>query len=81
MKSFVFITSEGFTFQPNSTAEEPDIENCQVVGFADGFDERNAFENLIKENSYLIETMFDELTVYELKRIANQKGRKNFYIS
>lgn len=33
MKHFVSITTEGFTFQPDFESIEPDIENCQVLGF------------------------------------------------
>ena len=67
MKSYIFITAEGYTFQPESTSIEPDIENCQVVGFAKGKDPQQAFQNLIQENSNLLETTFDELICYELK--------------
>ena len=34
MKSYIFITTEGFTYQPGSESPEPDVENCQVIGFA-----------------------------------------------
>ncbi|OGF63677.1 MAG: hypothetical protein A2Y62_02185 [Candidatus Fischerbacteria bacterium RBG_13_37_8] len=39
---------------------EPDIENCQVVGFASGVNEEEAFERLIEKNEYIIETRFNE---------------------
>lgn len=67
MKSFVFITVEGYTFQPNSESLEPDIENCQVIGFAQGKNDKEAFNNLIQENSYLLYTTFDKLICLELK--------------
>ncbi|MDT8302174.1 MAG: hypothetical protein RQ760_11870 [Sedimentisphaerales bacterium] len=67
MKSYIFITAEGYTFQPESESIEPDIENCQVIGFAKGEYPKQAFENLIQENSNLLETAFDELICYELK--------------
>jgi hypothetical protein len=35
MKDFIFITFEGYTFQPNSNSDIPDIENMQVVGFSE----------------------------------------------
>jgi hypothetical protein len=50
MNSYIFITTEGYTYQPGSESIEPDIENCQVIGFAHGVDEQNAFKNLIAEN-------------------------------
>lgn len=67
MKKFVFITREGFTFQPNSEGAEPDIENCQVIGFSDGATSKEAFSTLIKDNRYLLNTTFNELVCYELK--------------
>jgi len=47
MKSYIFITTEGDTFQPGSVSSEPDIENCQVIGFAKGIDTAQAFETLV----------------------------------
>ena len=48
MKNYIFITEEGITYQPNSTSPEPDIENCQVIGFAKGNNGDEAFKNLKK---------------------------------
>jgi hypothetical protein len=67
INSYIFITTEGHTFQPNSDTIEPDIENCQVIGFANGLNSQQAFENLIQDNSYLSQTTFNELICYELK--------------
>lgn len=67
MKSYIFITEEGFTYQPNSESPEPDIENCQVIGFAEGNSPEEAFDNLIAENGYLLGTNFDEIICYELR--------------
>lgn len=81
MKSFIFITTEGFTYQPNSESIEPDIENCQVVGFAEGKDLEEAFGNLIAENEYLREINFNEIIGYELKYKNYHKFSKTFYIN
>ncbi|MDH4227254.1 MAG: hypothetical protein OEV59_05825 [Deltaproteobacteria bacterium] len=70
MKSFIFTTAEGYTFSPNSKTSAPDIENCQVLGFAEGASAEDAFDNLIKENSYLTQVGFDILEAYELKQQA-----------
>ncbi len=67
MKSYIFITDEGHTFQPNTEAIEPDIENCQVIGFAEGLNPQQAFENLIRNNSYLSQTTFNKIICYELE--------------
>ena len=60
-KHYIFLTTEGSTFQPDSTFIEPDIENIQVIGFASGNEARDAFEQLLKENAYLVKTNFDEI--------------------
>lgn len=66
MKSYIFITSEGYTFQPDSDSSTPDIENCQVLGFGSGVDPDEAFRNFLKDNEFLLETSFDEVTALEL---------------
>jgi len=81
MKSYIFINTEGYTFQPESESIEPDIENCQVVGFAQGNDEKHAFENLIRENDYLLESTFDELICFELKHTDYFKHKAYFYLN
>lgn len=74
MNSYIFITTEGYTFQPGSQSVEPDIENCQVMGLVHGLDANQAFENLIRENDYLLETSFDELICYELNEPGFRRG-------
>jgi hypothetical protein len=78
MRHFIFITSEGHTYQPNTDATEPDIENCQVIGRVSGETTKEAFENLLKENTNLLETTFDEIICLELK---SQVFREHFYLS
>lgn len=58
---YIFLTTEGITFQPNSKSLEPDIENLQVIGYGDGNTPEEAFEDLIKKNNYLLETTFNEI--------------------
>ncbi len=77
MKNYIFLTVEGLTFQPDSECLEPDIENLQVIGFAKGKDSENAFQNLIKENEYLLKTNFDEMFCYEL--VSNYDKNKSYY--
>ena len=68
MNSYIFITTEGYTYQPGSEAVKPEIENCQVIGFSQGKDERQAFENLVAENGYLLGTTFDQIRCFEFKK-------------
>ena len=80
MRDFIFLTTEGFTFQPESEEAEPDIENCQVIGFAKGKNSKDAYKNLIKENDYFLETTFDEIFTYELVK-DYRKNRDYFFMS
>ncbi len=70
MKDFIFITFEGYTFQPNSNSDIPDIENMQVVGFSKGLNSKEAFENLKIKSSYLLETTFNEIISIDLKFVS-----------
>jgi hypothetical protein len=81
MKSYIFITTEGDTFQPGSVSSEPDIENCQVIGFAKGIETVQAFETLVRENSYLLATAFDEVICLELKHADCLKHKTYFHLS
>jgi hypothetical protein len=66
MKQYIFLTTEGTTFQPNSTGSEPDIENMQVIGFAGGDTVHDAAIKLVGLNAYLANTNFDEIFAIQL---------------
>ena len=68
MKGFIFLTKEGHTFQPGSTAIEPDIDNLQVLGFGNGVDLEQAFKNFLIENKWLSRTTFQEVICIELRK-------------
>lgn len=78
MKSYIFLTAEGYTYQPESESFEPDVENMQVPGFAKGENEQEAFANFIAENQWLLETTFDEVTCMELMNNEYEKHAKHF---
>jgi hypothetical protein len=67
MRHFIFLTEEGYTFQPNSESDISDIENLQVLGTASEEDEKKAFDNFVKENEYLLDTDFENVITMELK--------------
>ncbi|GAH66942.1 unnamed protein product [marine sediment metagenome] len=67
MKKYIFITDEGFTFQPDNDDYEPDIENMQVIGFGEGNTADDAMENMIQENPYLRDTKFNKVIGMEVK--------------
>lgn len=77
---YIFLSQEGFTFQPGSEEAEPDIDNLQVIGFASGICPEKAFSKLLKKNSYLIKTSFDELICLKLAEGAEEEKRY-FHIS
>lgn len=66
MNKYIFITNEGYTYQPNSTSPEPDCENAQVLGIATGDNENDAFKNLLEQNEYLKDSNFNEIYCYKL---------------
>ncbi len=76
MGRYIFITDEGFTFQPGSEDCEPDIENMQVIGFGEGSNAKEAFTNLINTNPYLKETSFNKVAGIEIAG----KTRAIFYL-
>ena len=61
MNYYIFLTSEGHTFQPNSSSQEEDIHNLQVLGIAKGLSQEEAFYNLLASNPHLNETSFNEV--------------------
>ncbi len=54
MNSYIFLTDEGYTFQPETEKEPVEIENLQVIGTAKGTDANTAYRNLLAENPQLV---------------------------
>jgi len=79
MGRYIWLTTEGFTFQANSEIILPDIENAQVVGFSSGNDTDEAFLNLLKNEPWLIETNFDEIICYLLDKNF-EKSKRYYYL-
>jgi hypothetical protein len=79
IKQFIFLTSEGITYQPILHGDDRDIvENLQVVGFASGENAEQAFCNLVSENLWLKELSFKNIFSYPLcndyeKQITDHK--------
>lgn len=51
MDHYIFLTDEGYIFQPDSEGELREIENLQVIRSAQGADADEAYRNLLSENS------------------------------
>jgi len=80
LKKYIFLTKEGYTYEPKTQSIEPDIENLQVAGFALGVNPDDAFKFLITENEYLLQTKFDEIFCYALDD-HYEASKKYFYLS
>ncbi len=80
MKAFIFVTAEGYTYQPLSESVEPDIENLQVLGFAKGESAESAFSQLLADNARLTATSFDEVACFELAHQDFEKWAAFFRI-
>jgi hypothetical protein len=72
-KKYIFITSEGFTYQPKNETAEPDIENMQVLGFGEGITVKKALDNMLAENDYLLKTNFCEAIAIELRGTKQER--------
>ena len=77
MNNYIFLTDEGYTFQPDSESETPDIENLQVIGFASGTTAEKAYKNILVTYPYLKRTTFNNIFCYKLDD-QYEESRKNF---
>ena len=68
MNNYIFLTDEGYTFQPETGDEPMEIENLQVIGFAKGIDGNDAYRNLLAENPQLQKTSFQRIFCYQLDK-------------
>ena len=50
MKKFMFYTMDGYT----QDTELNETNNCQLLGFSNGKDVNDAYNNLVKENFYML---------------------------
>jgi hypothetical protein len=78
MNSYVFLTDQGTTFQPDSESIEPDVENLQVLGWSNGETAEAAFEAMMEENAWLCGTSFTECFAVELKQSDSFEKAKHF---
>lgn len=61
-----FLTTEGFTYQPNSESIESDYDNAQLIGIFQGENQKEAFKNLLEKYDYLKTSNFEEAYWYQL---------------
>ena len=63
---FLFLTPDGVTFS-SLKFEEPDVDNFQVLGYGEGSNEEEAFDDFKSKNPWLEDTEFDEAISVEIK--------------
>lgn len=66
MNEYIFYTPEGYTIAPN---ENVCVDSCQMLGTAKGKNEREAKNNLLKENLWIVEAGFDP-TEFMIRQLA-----------
>ena len=79
MNKYIFLTTEGYTYQPNSESIEPDCDNAQLIGIAEGKNQEEAFKDLLEKYDYLKISNFEEVYCYQLND-DYKNTRKNFII-
>jgi hypothetical protein len=67
VRNYIFYTTEGFTYLPDSRSDMPDVENCQVLGWGSGINAEDAFSDFKKQNHWLKNSKFNEVICVELK--------------
>jgi hypothetical protein len=75
MNTYIFLTDEGYTFQPEPGAEPIEIENLQLIGTAKGLDANTAYRNLLAENPQIAETSFQRIFCYQVEKDVEGNGK------
>lgn len=55
MNEYIIYTTEGHTIAPN---EDVEVDNCQVLGSANGSNKNEAIDNLLRLNPWIREAGF-----------------------
>lgn len=85
MNKYIFLTAEGHTFQPEddhrviSKDNERDVENLQVLGIAEGYNQEEAFHNLKINYDLLSDLSYIETFCYQLVD-DYESTKKSFYL-
>jgi hypothetical protein len=66
MNSYIFLTDEGYTFQPETEEEPVVIDTLRMIGTAIGSDAMHAYRNLIADNPHLQEKRFEKIFCYQI---------------
>lgn len=78
MNTYIFLTGDEYTFQPETEAEPVTIENLQMLGTAKGPDAITAYRNLLADNSHLQEKRFEKIFCYQVDETMRKLETMNF---
>lgn len=73
MNEYIFFTTEGTTYPP---MEGRDVDNCQILGRANGRTLEEAKNSLLKENPWIEECGFDSNSIIA-EQILTKEQRKD----
>lgn len=77
---YIFLTDEGYTFQPGFEEYPVETDNLQVVGFAAGHNVDDAYKNFFIECPYLHETTFEKIFCYKLDK-EYERSRRDYNLN
>lgn len=64
---FMFLTPDGATYSSCERRICPSVDNFQVLGWAEGFTEEEAFGEFINTNRWIFNTNFKHVICIEVK--------------
>ena len=82
MNKYIFLSDEGYTYQPVKLEEieADEIENSQVIGFSEGESPDDAYNRLLNDNPYIKDTSFNHIYCYRLDS-EYERNREDFFIA
>ena len=72
MNTYIFLTGDEYTFQPETEREPVTIENLEMIGTAKGSDAMTAYRNLLNDNPRLQEKSFEKIFCYQVDETMKQ---------
>lgn len=75
-RKFLFLTPDGVTYSSGDKIY-PDVENLQVLGWIEAFNEEEALNAFLQTNKWIYESSFKEIICVEIKHLI-QKSKKFF---
>lgn len=70
MNEYIIYTTEGYTIAPNESVK---VENCQILGFANGSNIDEAKKNLLNNNPWIAKAGFNEAE-FIFKQVIEDRG-------